>query len=60
MVRVGGGWEELRAYLLKHTSRAGRKGEAVSEADAAVEAIRQSAGGVGLHTTRTRVRNAFE
>lgn len=27
----------------------------MSEAEAAIEAIRQSAGGVGLHTTRTRV-----
>eukprot|EP00047_Mylnosiga_fluctuans_P004079 m.232584 g.232584 ORF g.232584 m.232584 type:complete len:1689 (+) comp12383_c0_seq1:42-5108(+) len=59
MVRVGGGWEELRSYLVKHASRGHHRG-AASEAEAAVEAIRQSAGGVGLHTTRTRVRPAFE
>lgn len=55
MVRVGGGWMDLREYLVKHAERSRTAADYGKEAQATVQDILKSTGGPGLCSTRTTV-----
>eukprot|EP00049_Salpingoeca_infusionum_P008396 m.136707 g.136707 ORF g.136707 m.136707 type:complete len:1587 (-) comp14001_c0_seq9:5440-10200(-) len=55
MVRVGGGWEDLKRYLTQHASRGRPQAAYKRQAQLAVDNVLLSTSGPGLCSTRTKV-----